>query len=306
MALPAISVCVGSVRPHTLPSTIRAIQAQSFLDWELLLILQGPEYPVGVIERAAAGDDRIRIIRDRAFGLSRARNLAMREAAAPLLAFTDDDCLPDADWLEVIAARFEADPGLGILGGAVTAGPAERWGPSTCPAIEPGEARLRPGSPVEQDVVGFIGANMAMTAEAARRIGPFDGLLGAGAPFLGGEDVDYRMRALHAGVAMATTSASRVYHRYGRRYGLFAVWKHLSSYAYSTGAVAGKLSLEGHASGEQWRRHIGLEVRASFGRLRSPLAPVRSVIRWWYFRAGYRAVTKGCAFDRSTGCLVPA
>jgi GT2 family glycosyltransferase len=306
MGVPAISVCVGSVRPETLPATIRAIQAQSVLDWELLLVLQGPDYPVGAIERAAAGDDRIRILRDREFGLSRARNLAIREASAPVLAFTDDDCLPETDWLEVTLARFRADPGLGVLGGAVTAGPKERWGPSTCPAIEPGEMRLRPGSATEQDVIGFIGANMAMTAEAARRIGPFDDLLGAGAPFLGGEDVDYRMRAAHAGIAMATTSASRVYHRYGRRYGLSAVWKHLGSYAYSTGAVAGKLSLEGHRSGEEWRQHVAREVRASFRLSSGPVAPARSLIRWWYFRAGYRDVTKGCAFDRSTGCLVPA
>ena len=40
------------------------------------------------------------------------------------MAFTDDDCEADPDWLEVIAGYFEREPDLGLLGGAVIAPPS--------------------------------------------------------------------------------------------------------------------------------------------------------------------------------------
>ena len=43
-------------------------------------------------------------------GPSAARNTAAKRARGLFLAFTDDDCMPKADWLQKLAARFAQTP----------------------------------------------------------------------------------------------------------------------------------------------------------------------------------------------------
>ncbi|MEP7037540.1 MAG: glycosyltransferase [Acidobacteriota bacterium] len=49
-------------------------------------------------------------------GPAEARNLGARTAKNDFLAFTDDDCEPDADWLKSFSEQFNLTPGL-LLGG---------------------------------------------------------------------------------------------------------------------------------------------------------------------------------------------
>ena len=54
-------------------------------------------------------------------GLSAARNTGIRAARAPIVAFTDDDCVPAVDWLERLLEAYDvSDDAVGI-GGEVTA-----------------------------------------------------------------------------------------------------------------------------------------------------------------------------------------
>jgi GT2 family glycosyltransferase len=46
-----------------------------------------------------------------------ARNLGWSKATAPIVAFTDDDCVPDPGWLEAGYAKIESDPALGVVQG---------------------------------------------------------------------------------------------------------------------------------------------------------------------------------------------
>ncbi len=46
-----------------------------------------------------------------------ARNLGWRAAAAPLLAFIDDDCVPQVGWLEAGVEALQTDPRLGVVQG---------------------------------------------------------------------------------------------------------------------------------------------------------------------------------------------
>jgi glycosyltransferase involved in cell wall biosynthesis len=58
-----------------------------------------------VAEESNRGELRLRALRnDRALGQARARNQGWRQAAAPAVAFTDDDCVPDPGWLEALLA----------------------------------------------------------------------------------------------------------------------------------------------------------------------------------------------------------
>jgi glycosyltransferase involved in cell wall biosynthesis len=46
-----------------------------------------------------------------------ARNLGWKAARAPVIAFTDDDCIPDVDWLEAGLRAMNADESLGVVQG---------------------------------------------------------------------------------------------------------------------------------------------------------------------------------------------
>jgi len=54
-------------------------------------------------------------------GPAGARNLGWRAASAPVVAFTDDDCLPENGWLAAGVAAFEARPRLGVAQGCTRA-----------------------------------------------------------------------------------------------------------------------------------------------------------------------------------------
>jgi len=54
-------------------------------------------------------------------GPAAARNLGWQAAAAPLVAFMDDDCLPEDGWLAAGIAAFDADPELGVAQGCTRA-----------------------------------------------------------------------------------------------------------------------------------------------------------------------------------------
>lgn len=52
-------------------------------------------------------------------GLAAARRRLFRETSEPILAFIDDDCLPDPDWAARILDRFDRSPRAGLVGGRV-------------------------------------------------------------------------------------------------------------------------------------------------------------------------------------------
>jgi glycosyltransferase involved in cell wall biosynthesis len=53
-------------------------------------------------------------------GPAPARNLGWQSASAPIIAFTDDDCVPKPEWLAAGLAAMQADPELGVLQGKTT------------------------------------------------------------------------------------------------------------------------------------------------------------------------------------------
>jgi mycofactocin glycosyltransferase len=63
-------------------------------------------------------------------GPASARNAALEQpgeqSAAPLVAFTDSDCVPEPEWLCTLASVLE-DPGLAAAGGQVLGLPSSRW-----------------------------------------------------------------------------------------------------------------------------------------------------------------------------------
>lgn len=207
---PRIAVVVSTRdRPERLERSLAALSAS---------IAPGDEV---VVVDSASADDRtrrvaeglgLRAVRCERPGLSRARNAGVAVCDAPIIAFTDDDCIVDASWIEHVRAVLAEDPALGFVTGRVLAAEAGRVQLSTLDRGEP--RRFEQGA----NPFGFgHGANMAMRRSALDAAGPFDEELGAGAPLRAGEDKDMFWRILRAGWVGAYVPELVVTHDQWRR-----------------------------------------------------------------------------------------
>jgi len=97
-ALKTVSIVVPVYNAEKyIRQTIASVQAQTWQDWELLLVLDGcTDHSEQVIREAreASGDDRIKVILQPANqGAARARNRGVKEATGRYLAYLDSDDL---------------------------------------------------------------------------------------------------------------------------------------------------------------------------------------------------------------------
>jgi glycosyltransferase involved in cell wall biosynthesis len=112
---PAVSVVVPThARVALLERCLRALLAQT-LDaaaYEILVVDDADDEPTRRLVTRLAGragpqGPVVRyLVNDRASGPAASRNLGWREARAPVVAFTDDDCVPDPGWLRGGVAAF--------------------------------------------------------------------------------------------------------------------------------------------------------------------------------------------------------
>ncbi len=283
-----IYVCVPTTRQDIVGATIKAIRRQTWSDWELIVVGQGAHEAIqAAVFEAADGDARVRYVPLPGRGLSMARNAGMANAAGAVVAFTDDDCEPQPEWLSSIAHAFVSDCRIGVVGGAVltptTLGPLV-----TCPTVSPAEAVYDPATNPRRPPDGWdwIGANFAIRRPVATELGQFDECLGAGADFPAAEDTDYKLRLEAAGVRMLSTPKAAVVHTYGVRRGLSAVLNSQRNYATGNGGMAAKLTLQGDSRGEAWLAATRVEcLRELRG---APHRGVRGLRRLHYFSAAYK------------------
>lgn len=303
-----VSVCIPATRAAGLGSAVRSVLAQTWTDWELLVLGQGdagPEAAMRAATLSAAGEDaRVRYLHLARRGLSGARNAAFREARGEVVAFLDDDCEADPAWLATIASAFEADPTLGAVGGAVI--PAGPVGPlSSCPELTPSEAVYDPAVTPQRPPAGWdwIGANFAVRIVLADRAGAWDVHLGGGAEFPAGEDTDYKLRLEALGVRMLTTPRSVVRHSSGTRSGREAL-RSQRNYALGNGALAAKQTLAGDPRGRLWLRQTRRACLTDWLVRRRPHRLPVDLRRGLWFEVGYRRCRRGYAVD-DRGLLRP-
>ncbi len=91
--MPAISVIVPVYQAEALlPQCVESVLAQTFSDWELLLIDDGSrDGSPALCDGYAAKDPRIRVFHKPNGGVSTARNLGLEQATGPYIAFLDAD-----------------------------------------------------------------------------------------------------------------------------------------------------------------------------------------------------------------------
>ncbi|MFL5577777.1 MAG: glycosyltransferase family 2 protein [Gemmatimonadaceae bacterium] len=181
--------------------------------WELVVVDNGSRDGTAELLRdfAAAAPFPVTIASEPAPGLGRARNAGVAAARGALLAFTDDDCYPAADFVESWCDVFD-DPGVGYGGGRILLHDPLDF-PITV-RTETAPIPLAPGAFVDPGLVQ--GANMAFRREVVVALGGFDPRLGPGTPFVS-DDVDLAARASAAGVRGGYFPGPVVRHHHRRR-----------------------------------------------------------------------------------------
>ena len=182
--------------------------------WELLVVdNNSTDDTKAVVEGFARSTPlAVRYIFEGEQGLSMARNRGLAEARGDVIAFTDDDCIVDANWLREIEAHF-SQPNAEVVGGR-----AELYDPGDKPvSIRTSRVPARFTAP--EDTFSLImGCNMIFRRSVHEKIGAFDTTPGPGAktPIVP-DDYDFIYRAFRAGCDIRYNPAILVHHDHGRR-----------------------------------------------------------------------------------------
>jgi GT2 family glycosyltransferase len=229
-AAPAVSVVVATRdRPDSLRATLDAVTT-SLRPGDELVVVDSASSDRRV--RAVANSSGARVVECDVPGTSRARNAGGRATAADVIAFTDDDCLPDPGWVTAVSAAFARHPELGFMTGRVVAHADGGGGRVSVSVVDDDVARFFLAGD-DPGVIGH-GANMAWRRSALEGIGGFDEVMGPGAPLRAAEDHDAFWRALRAGFTGCYEPAAIVRHRQWRR----SRQQLVAFYGYGVGAGA--------------------------------------------------------------------
>ncbi len=138
-------------------------------------------------------------------GPAKARNTGTRIAKGEFLAFTDDDCLPAADWLRDFAIRFRNNRN-GMIGGRTLNGlPDNPYSMATHLIMDYLHQHYNSCS---DNPRFFSTNNVAVPADLFHSLNGFD----TNFPHAAGEDRDFCERWLHAGFQMTYAPEILVYH----------------------------------------------------------------------------------------------
>jgi GT2 family glycosyltransferase len=186
-----------------------------------------------------------------------ARNEGVRRARGEIVCFTDDDCEPEAGWVEALAAPILAGK-VGVATGPVAIGEGATTPDRAWEAIV-NYLQVRAAAPGSASPGFVVTANLAARRSLLERL-PFDESFPAAA----GEDRDWGERAARAGAAPEFVPSATVNHRSGMGVGDFL----RQQYRYGRGAARYRQSGSGRRPGSP-RFYAGL-IRAGFT---SGLAP---------------------------------
>jgi len=228
--LPVFSIIIPTYnRPGQLADCLEALAQLDYPPdrFEVLVVDDGGAVsPASVVDRFQQCLA-IRLIRQANAGPGSARNTGAKNAKGQILAFTDDDCLPQSDWLRTLAMRFlSASDSVFVGGHVVNLLVNNRYAVASQLIVDMGHA-YHNNDPERARF--FTANNLAIPADRFRELGGFDVTFGTTAS----EDRDICGRWLHRGYRMIFASEAVVGHAHRLTWRSF-FWQHFN---YGRGAV---------------------------------------------------------------------
>jgi len=212
MTAPTASVVVVSRgRPHALSRLMRALRQ---LDHPAFEVIVAADAPGRAAIRAAGLAGQVKMVAVDAPGIGAARNAGLAAAAGEIVAFIDDDAIPEPTWLTHLAGALAAGPAV-AAGGFVRGanGISWQWRARSIDAVlchraipaagnEPFHPVPGPGHAIRTE-----GTNMAFRREPLIALGGFDA---AFRYYL--DETDLNMRLHRAGKATVIVPRAEVHH----------------------------------------------------------------------------------------------
>ena len=173
-----VSVVIATTnRAKSLRVTLDALRDQSHEDFEVVVVLRPSEDETPDLLAERAGQ--IRVVENPERNLCKSRNLGIDLAAGEVVAFIDDDSVPEPGWLHELAAAY--DETIGGAGGLVydQTGVNLQYRYATCDRVgrtdfgrlPPFDELNRPGA---DPFVYLQGTNMSFRRAALEAVGGFD------------------------------------------------------------------------------------------------------------------------------------
>lgn len=158
--------------------------------------------------------NRLKSVRFEDANISAARNLGIGQAAGDVIAFIDDDAVPEPTWLDYLSEPF-SEPEMAAVGGFVRgrngisyqsrARMVDRTGATTQIEVDPAGFAIPPATP--DRAVKTEGTNMALRRSVLAELGGFDP---AYRFFL--DETDLNLRLAAQGLATAIVPRAEVHH----------------------------------------------------------------------------------------------
>ncbi len=187
---PSFDLVVATVgRGDELARFLDSLETQEYPRLRVILVDQNSDDRLAEITAGRAV--RLEILRS-APGLSRARNVALAQVHADVVAFPDDDCIYPPGLLARVANRFASDARLGGLSGRA----ADADGRSA--ASWKSDGATLTSANVWNRAISFA---IFLRRDVVERVGTFDERLGLGSgePWSSGEEIDFLIRAVRGG-----------------------------------------------------------------------------------------------------------
>lgn len=198
-------------------AALAALHAPADLDWEVLVVDNNSRDATrSVVETLQRDWPRLRYVFEPAQGLSHARNRGLAESRGAIILFTDDDVLPEPDWLATTLAGLEKY-GADACGGYIAPiweTPPPAWLTERFYGFLAVRSDRSDDYPITMPGQAPFGANMAFRRQVFERVGPFDTTRGRkGKVLASGEDGEMFERILDAGFKVVFLGTSRVHHK---------------------------------------------------------------------------------------------
>ena len=224
-------------RPAELTRCLESLVQGTVLPAEVLIIDQGEYQVVEPVIKRIRSQYSISIIHcsQPRKGLSAARNFASSQARCPVIAFTDDDCVPASDWLAQIDQTMAASPTVDGVTGSILPLEQDSTGLFSISIRTGQKSKTFQGRTLPWHVGS--GGNFAIKRNWLRRVGGYDERLGVGSPGQAAEDTDLFYRLLRTGAVIQYEPKAVIYHE---RQDAVRLMQSFWTYGYGMGAFSAK------------------------------------------------------------------
>ena len=226
-------VCTKNRALHLQPTLEALSRLQTAEPWQLVVVNNGStDKTQDLLDPFAERDPtHVLIVQEALPGVANAQNAGLKHASGDIIAFCDDDCYPEPDYLERIRECF-AESSIEYLGGRILL-----YDHLDAPVtIQTRETRvdLPPNCYIPAGTIH--GAAYAFTRTAIEALGGFDPAWGPGGELGSGNDINMLVRCSAMGFRGAYDPRPLVYHHHRRRSGA-DVDRVLKRYDVSRGAA---------------------------------------------------------------------